>query len=83
MRAIALKIFFNVPYVYTIWGLPAWIFGGHLITLDDDMPGEWSNPLGLKKIIHSSLFEMMIKFFVFSFIELFKNSICYDVTSKK
>jgi len=41
---IGLSMFADVAYIYTLCGLSAWIAFGHLITLDDDMPGEWSNP---------------------------------------
>lgn len=44
--SIALSLLFGVPYVYTISGFAGWLFLGHLITLDDDFPGGWSNPEG-------------------------------------
>lgn len=45
--------------------LSGWAFAGHLVTLDDDMPGEWSNPQGSKKIWHLSLGELALKALVF------------------
>ncbi len=39
---------------------------GHLITLDDDAPGEWSNPEGSKAIWRRSLVEVIIKVLVFA-----------------
>jgi len=47
-------------------GLPAllasgWAAVGHLITLDDDHPGEWSNPEGIKGVWRASLLEMLAK----------------------
>ena len=59
-------MFAGVAYVYTLCGLAAWMAFGHLITLDDDMPGEWSNPEGDKKFWHSSLAIMAVKFLVFA-----------------
>ena len=41
--------------------LLAWMMIGHLVTLDDDMPGEWSNPEGSKKIWYASVGEFLIK----------------------
>ncbi|MBB3169451.1 hypothetical protein FHS30_002659 [Simiduia aestuariiviva] len=38
---------------------------GHFITLDDDMPGEWSNPEGSKEIWHESLRWLAIKVVAF------------------
>jgi hypothetical protein len=35
-----------VPYLYTAIGFAVWAFAGHLITIDDDFPGGWSNPDG-------------------------------------
>jgi len=40
------------------------IFVGHLVTLDDDMPGEWSNPDGSVSFWRSSKLELLIKFLV-------------------
>lgn len=37
-------------------------FAGHLVTLDDDYPGEWSNPEGARVIWHSSLRQLAAKF---------------------
>ena len=62
---IGLSMLFDVAYIYTLCGLVAWIAFGHLITLDDDMPGEWSNPEGDKKLWRSSLVILAVKFLVF------------------
>ena len=45
--------------------LSAWMAFGHLITLDDDMPGEWSNPERDKKIWRGSLSVLAVKFLIF------------------
>jgi hypothetical protein len=44
--------------------ISAWQFGGHLVTLDDDYPGNWSNPDGSKEVWMHSLRQLAIKFFV-------------------
>lgn len=62
---IGLSIFIGVAYIYTLCGMSALIAFGHLITLDDDMPGEWNNPEGDKKLWHSSLAVLSVKFLVF------------------
>jgi hypothetical protein len=46
MTTAILSAFWKVPYLYTFIGFAAWIFAGHLITIDDDFPGGWSNPDG-------------------------------------
>ena len=43
---LALSLLWSVPYIYTLIGLSAWAFAGHLVTADDDAPGGWSNPDG-------------------------------------
>ena len=44
--AILLSWLWRVPYLYTLIGAAAWAFVGHVVTLDDDVPGGWSNPGG-------------------------------------
>lgn len=46
--------------------LSGWAALGHLITLDDDMPGEWSNPQRSREIWHRSLRELTMKLLVFA-----------------
>lgn len=41
------------------------VFCGHLITLDDDFPGEWSNPEMSGAIWHDSLRDLALKFMAF------------------
>ena len=43
---LGLSAFFGVAYVYTLLGLSVWAVFGHLVTIDDDFPGDWSNPDG-------------------------------------
>ncbi len=44
--ALALSLFWEVPYLYTAIGFAVCAFGGHIVTIDDDLPGGWSNPDG-------------------------------------
>ncbi len=46
ITAILLSLLWQVPYLYTLIGVAAWAFIGHIITADDDVPGGWSNPDG-------------------------------------
>jgi hypothetical protein len=45
--------------------LSGWASFGHIITLDDDVPGEWSNPERSKKMWYSSILELFVKIAVF------------------
>lgn len=45
--------------------LSALAFGGHLVTLDDDYPGGWSNPGGSQELWRSSLRDLTLKLAVF------------------
>ena len=45
--------------------LSGWAFLGHLITIDEELPGGWSNPQGSRAIWHRSLAEMMLKMVLF------------------
>ena len=45
--------------------LSGWAFFGHLITIDDELPGGWSNPEGSRAIWRRSLVEMMLKMVLF------------------
>lgn len=65
LAIVTLSAFAGVPYIYSLCFLSAWVALGHLITLDDDMPGEWSNPESDKAIWHGSLFMLSVKFLVF------------------
>ena len=48
--------------------LSGWAFFGHLVTLDDDMPEEWSNPDGSKSFWSKSNAELLLKFGVFGLV---------------
>lgn len=43
-----------------------WVALGHLVTLDDDAPGEWSNPEGSKAIWCRSRVQLIVKIVVFT-----------------
>ena len=45
--------------------LSGWAFLGHFVTLDDDMPGEWSNPEGSRKLWLTSVAELFVKLAAF------------------
>ena len=45
-----------------------WAFFGHLVTLDDDMRGGWSNPEGSRAIWGRSVVELFAKLFVFAVV---------------
>lgn len=62
--AIALSFLFGVPYVYTLVGFAAWVFFGHLIALDDDEPGGFSNPDDSRPVLRGSLRDHGIKFLI-------------------
>lgn len=44
--AICLSAFWQVAYIYTLIGFSGLVVVGHLVTIDDDFPGGWSNPDG-------------------------------------
>ncbi|MEC5216962.1 hypothetical protein RCH09_001918 [Actimicrobium sp. GrIS 1.19] len=46
LTAVVLSLIWKVPYSYTAIGFAVWAFAGHLITIDDDVAGGWSNPDG-------------------------------------
>ena len=46
--------------------LSGWAFLGHFITLDDDRPGEWSNPERSHTLWYRSLMELLLKLLVFT-----------------
>ena len=44
--AVLLSLVWRIPYIYTLIGISGWVFVGHLVTADDDVPGGWSNSEG-------------------------------------
>ncbi len=57
----ALSFLLGVPYVYSVLGIAVLVFGGHLVTIDDDAPGGWSNPDGSKNVWAGSKLELLAK----------------------
>lgn len=55
---------FGFPLVF----VAGWIFLGHLMTLDDDAPGEWSNPEFRRSIWRKSILELLVKGAVFGLV---------------
>jgi hypothetical protein len=55
---------FGLPLVF----VSGWVFVGHLITLDDDASGGWSNPDRSIGLWRRSLFELVVKGIVFGVI---------------
>jgi hypothetical protein len=45
--------------------LSGWAVIGHLVTLDDDMPGGWSNPERSRALWSKSLGQLAVKFAMF------------------
>ncbi|MEM9103931.1 MAG: hypothetical protein AAGB12_16605 [Pseudomonadota bacterium] len=54
----------RIAYIYTLCGIASWIAIGHLITIDDDMPREWSNPSSDKSLWYASLKILIAKILV-------------------
>jgi hypothetical protein len=44
--ALLLSWTLAVPYLFTVTGFSGLAFVGHVVTVDDDMPGGWNNPAG-------------------------------------
>lgn len=62
--AIVLSLAFDLPYLYTVIGFAVWAFVGHLVTIDDDAEGGWSNPEGSRQFWRHSLFELFVKLLI-------------------
>lgn len=62
--AAAMSHWFQMPYAITALGILAWVAFGHLITLDDDLPGNWSNPAGSQEVWRQSKLTLVVKFIV-------------------
>lgn len=48
--ALLLSAAFSVPYIFTAIGFSGWLFLGHLVVIDEDFPGGWSNPDGVNPV---------------------------------
>ena len=58
---VLLSWMFSVPYAIGLLGLLAWATIGHLVTLDDEMPGGWSNAEESRKVWRLSLAGLVAK----------------------
>jgi hypothetical protein len=61
---LGLSVLAGVPYIWSICGLSAWAAFGHLITIDDEAPGGWSNPEESQEVWRGSLRELAVKFVI-------------------
>lgn len=43
-----------------------WAAMGHFVTLDDELPGGWSNPQGSKVVWYGSVAEFLVKATIFA-----------------
>jgi hypothetical protein len=68
MVVVCLSYFGGVAYIYSLVGISALVFGGHLITFDDDLKGGWSNPDGDPSVGLGSLIELAVKFLVLALL---------------
>ena len=64
LAVLAVSHFGGVAYVDSLICISVLVFGGHLITLDDDLKGGWSNPDGDRSIVYGSLIELGVKLIV-------------------
>jgi hypothetical protein len=46
--AAVLSAWWRIPYIFTFVAAAALAFAGHVVTIDDDLSGGWSNPDGLE-----------------------------------
>jgi hypothetical protein len=46
VSGVLLSTIWHVPYIDTLTGFAGLVFVGHLITVDEDLPGGWNNPDG-------------------------------------
>jgi hypothetical protein len=63
--AVLLSYFAHVPYIFSALGSSAWLLIGHIVTLDDDLPGGWSNADGARSfpwvalLVEAGIFAML------------------------
>ena len=71
----AIALLMGAKQIGTWLGVPGlvmagWAFIGQLVTLDDDMPGGWSNPQESAAVWKSSLRELFVKLACFLVISV-------------
>ena len=65
--AIAASLLFELPYIFTFLAVAGIVVIGHVVTIDDDMPGGWSNPDGA---VPCPWQELLVKLSVLAFLVL-------------
>jgi hypothetical protein len=50
VSALLMSAIWHVPYIDTLTVFAGLAFVGHLITVDEDMPGGWNNPDGKRPL---------------------------------
>jgi hypothetical protein len=50
LTAVVFSALWGVPYIFTFIGFAAWVLVGHVVTIDDDLPGGGSNPDGTQPL---------------------------------
>ena len=60
-----LTFYLHSPYIVTLWILLGWASLGHLVTLDDDMPGGWTNQESDPAIWRRSRLWLLMEFTLF------------------
>ena len=68
--AIALSALWRVPYISTFFGIAALVLGAHIVTLDDDLAGGWSNPDGSQRFPWSELLAKVAAVVVLALLAL-------------
>jgi hypothetical protein len=63
--AIGLSLFAHVPYIFSLLGFSALPLLGHLVTIDEDLPGGWSNLDGSEPF---PWVELLVKAVVFAIL---------------
>jgi len=67
--ALLLKLAFGFTIINTAVVISGWAFIGHIITIDDDFPGGWSNPAGDERF---PWVELAVKAILFSGLLMLK-----------
>jgi hypothetical protein len=73
--SLALSLVWQIPYIYTLIGFAAWVFVGHLVTADDDIPGGWSNLDGSHSFPRTALLVKALVFGSLCALALLSSSI--------
>jgi len=63
-----LTFYFKSPYIITVLIILGWSSIGQLVTLDDDLPGGWSNPDGDPAITREAIIWLISTVAAFSVV---------------